>query len=61
MRFNEKLKIFCLYLACITFLETVALLKGIDGTIYGLSMAAIGTTGGFIIKGYLKDSHKKKV
>jgi hypothetical protein len=51
-RLADELKIFCLCLLGIVFLETVALLKGIDGVIYGSSMAGIGTIGGFILKCY---------
>lgn len=37
----------------IVFLETVALIKGIDGAIYGASMTAIGAIGGYILKAFL--------
>jgi len=38
----------------VIFLETIALLRGIDGTFFGLATAGLGTIGGYLLKGYLK-------
>ena len=37
-------------IAAITILETIALLKGVNGTMFGISMAAIGGAAGFSVK-----------
>jgi len=54
---------FCITLlviaSLIALLEVVALIKGINGTMFGATMAALGGIGGFLVKGFLKDSGKK--
>ena len=49
---------FCLSLLLIAFLiailEILAIIKGIDGTMFGLTTAGLGTIGGYILKGFLK-------
>ena len=42
---------------CITGLEAVALLNGVDGALFGIAIAAISGLGGYQIK-ILKDKRK---
>ncbi len=44
----------------IIFLETVALLKEVDGTMFGASMVALGALAGWIVKHYTIKLKKKK-
>jgi len=49
---------FCLSLLFIAFLiailEILAIIKGIDGTMFGLTTAGLGTIDGYVLKGFLK-------
>lgn len=56
----DELKIFIFAICAIVLLESIALIKGVDGVIYGSSMAGIGTIGGFVLKCYLNDHRKRK-
>ena len=38
----------------IVLLEVIALIKGIDGTMFGVAMAGLGGLGGYLLKGFLK-------
>ena len=44
-------------MSCITALEVVALLKGVDGAVFGFVIAALAGLGGYEIK-VLKDKKK---
>jgi hypothetical protein len=50
--FDSELEIAACGLIIIGILEIIALIKGIDGSIYGLSMAAIGVIVGYVFKRY---------
>lgn len=41
-------------IACITLLEAIALLKGIDGQVFALTLAAIAGISGYNLKAALK-------
>jgi len=42
-------------IACLAvFLESLALIKGVDGTMFGATMAGLGGIGGFLVKGFLR-------
>lgn len=41
-------------IVAIGILEAIALLKGIDGTYFGLAMAGIAGAAGFTLRGFLK-------
>ena len=43
-------RITCIALVCITFLETIAILQGIDGVLFGLALVAIAGIAGFKLK-----------
>lgn len=42
-------------IASIVILETIALLKGINGTMFGSAMAGIGGIAGYLIKSHIKE------
>jgi len=50
--FDSELEIAASGLIIIGILEIIALIKGIDGSIYGLSMATIGVIVGYVFKRY---------
>lgn len=52
---SPELRIIVYALIAITFLQTVALIKGVDGVMFGSSMAAIGGIIGWFFK-----THKHK-
>jgi len=43
----------------IVLLEVIALIKGLNGTMFGVAMAGLGGVGGYLLKGFLKNSRKK--
>jgi len=45
-------KLVAVAIICITVLESIALLEGIDGTYLSMTVAAIGAIIGAVIKGY---------
>jgi hypothetical protein len=47
-----------LAICCLTMLEVVALLKGIDGSLFGLIVATIAGLAGYHIRGW-KDARRK--
>jgi len=40
-------------MVCITALEAIALLRGIDGAVFGIVVAALAGLGGYQVKRYL--------
>jgi len=50
--FDTELEVASLGIISIAGLETVALLKGVDGVMFGAAMAGIGTIIGWVYKGY---------
>jgi hypothetical protein len=48
-----------LAICCLTTLEVVALLKGIDGSLFGLIVATIAGLAGYQIRGW-KDAGKRR-
>jgi len=51
---DTNLEVAALGIVAILFLEALALLKGIDGTMFGAAMAAIGAIVGWVFKGKLQ-------
>lgn len=45
---------------CITALEVVAILKGIDGAVFGIAIAAIAGLGGYEVHAARMESKQKK-
>lgn len=54
---DTELEVAGLGLVSILALETIALLKGVDGTMFGAAMAGIGAIVGWVFRNY---SSKKK-
>ena len=55
---DTELEIAALALLAVVFLETLALVKGLNGTMFGASMIAIGGIIGWVFKSY--QAKKKK-
>jgi len=53
---DSKLFVCAIMLAVLSvcILEIIALIKGIDGSFFGIAIAAISGMGGYLIKGFLK-------
>lgn len=45
---------------CITALEVVAIMRGIDGAVFGIAIAAIAGLGGYEIKAARVEQQQKK-
>lgn len=45
-------------IACITILESIALMKGVDGAIFGIAIAAISGLVGYQVKSQREKKHK---
>jgi len=58
MKITNEIKVAVLGICTIFLLETIALLKGIDGTMFGASMAGIGGIIGWVFKDYYKFKNK---
>lgn len=56
--FDTELEVASLGIFSILALETIALIKGVDGVMFGAAMAGIGTIIGWVFRGYR--NHKKK-
>jgi hypothetical protein len=50
--FDTELEVVVLAIICVAGLETLALMKGVDGVMFGAAMTAIGVIIGWIYKGY---------
>jgi len=50
--FDTELEIAAMGLGAIVILESIALFKGINGVMFGSSMACIGTIVGYVFKSY---------
>lgn len=55
---DTELEIAALGIITILFLEFAAIIRGIDGTMFGAAMAAIGVIIGWVFKGYSKKQKK---
>jgi len=51
MKINTEYEIAAFAILAILVLEAIALLKGVDGIMFGSSMTALGVTVGWICKG----------
>ena len=51
---DSELEVAALGIIGIVTLEIIALVKGVNGTMFGASMVAIGTIIGWVFKGYLQ-------
>jgi len=51
---DTELEVAALGITGIVILEIIALMKGVNGTMFGASMVAIGTIIGWVFKGYLQ-------
>lgn len=50
--FDTDRELAALGVFAVIFLETIALLKGADGVMFGAAMAAVGVIIGYVFKGY---------
>jgi len=50
--FDTELEIAALGIVGVIILEIIALIKGMDGTMFGATMAAVGAIIGWVFKGY---------
>ena len=50
--FDTELEIAALGIVGVIILEIIALIKGMDGTMFGAAMAAVGVIIGWVFKGY---------
>ena len=50
--FDTELEIAALGIVGVIILEIIALIRGMDGTMFGATMAAIGVIIGWVFKGY---------
>ena len=57
---DTEIEIAALGIIAIASLEGLALLKGVDGTMFGASMAAVGVIIGWVFKGYRSKIKDKK-
>jgi len=57
--FDTELEVATLGILSIAGLEGIALIKGVDGVMFGSAMAGIGTIVGWIFKGYASGKKKK--
>jgi hypothetical protein len=57
---NPELGVAIFGLSGIIFLESLALFKGVDGTMFGLAIAGVGTIIGYIFKGFYQKIKKRK-
>jgi len=62
-KINQQIKVtelglIFLALLAIFVLECIALMKGVDGVMFGSSMATIGGICGYLIKAFIKNHHK---
>jgi len=55
----NELEIAVIGIGAILVLETIALFKEIDGTMFGSAMAGIGAVIGWVFKGYRSNKKKK--
>lgn len=51
---QSELNLILTSILIIAFLELVALIRGVDGTMFGAAMATIGGIAGYLIKGFFK-------
>lgn len=52
---KNELTVALIAIGAILFLESLALYKGIDGTMFGAAMVAIGGVAGYFLKAHIKD------
>ena len=57
---KDELKIAALGVVGIVFLESFALFKGVDGTMFGTAMAGVGSIVGYVIKAIVPTKSKRK-
>jgi hypothetical protein len=46
---KDNAKVACVAIGGIVILESIALAQGIDGTLYGICIAAVAGLGGFVL------------
>lgn len=51
---SQELNLILTAILAIAFLELVALIQGVDGTMFGTATAGIGGVAGYLIKGFFK-------
>ena len=51
---KQKLPVLITAIIAVTILETIALVRGIDGAYFGMAIAAIMGAAGFLVRGFIK-------